>query len=352
MGCNTQWGTPAVLGAQECQDPFVSDVQFRCADNTCTHIAGRCNGVNNCADGSDEDGCPSTTQGLTLEAFTGYTATIETPAINSLVFYDRSYTFDSLGSFSGHSFVKMSNEDKHIRHSHVQMKLRLPQPMAIYVVKLDDTSLPWLEEEGWTLTALEGVSYHGTRETRHTEWSEDLLIDHHYGPGQVWEKIFPAGAIEMRGNNGGDGSYVLFASTLGNAPASCAGLYEAEDAYISGAVEHADASSVAHQGFTGRSFVDFINPSGDYVEWTVESCSAGAATASFRYALSSGNRPMQVLVNGAEAVSSLDFMGCGAGNWATYCDTSVEVVLSAGTNTVRLVATGSSGANIDSLTIA
>merc|ERR1719424_679349 len=82
VGCDNTWGAPAVLGSQQCQDPFVGDVQFRCAsDDTCTHIAGRCNGVNNCADGSDEEGCPSTTQGLTLEAFTGYTATITHPAV-------------------------------------------------------------------------------------------------------------------------------------------------------------------------------------------------------------------------------------------------------------------------------
>jgi len=218
VGCDSSWGTPAVLGSQECQVPFVSDVQFQCADGSCTHIAGRCNGVSNCADGSDENGCPSTTQGLTLEAFTGYTATIIQPAVNELVFHDRTYVFDSLGSFSGLSYIKMSNEDKHIRHSHVQMKLRLPQPMAIYVVKLDDTALPWLEAEGWTLTHLEGVTYHGTRETRHTDWDPDILLDHHYGPGQVWQKIFPAGAVEMRGNNGGDGSYVMFASTVGNMP--------------------------------------------------------------------------------------------------------------------------------------
>jgi len=215
LGCENAWGGPAVLGSQECQDPFVGDVQYRCADNSCTHIAGRCNGVNNCADGSDEEGCPSTTQGLTLEAFTGYTSTITQPAVGELVFEDRTYIFDSLGSFSGVSYIKMSNEDKHIRHSHVQMKLRLPQPMAVYVVKLDDTELPWLQAEGWTITHLEGVSYHGTRATRHTDWSNEL-IDHHYGPGQVWHKVFPAGAVEMRGNGGGDGSYLTFATTVGN----------------------------------------------------------------------------------------------------------------------------------------
>jgi len=217
LGCDTLWGSPAVLGTQECQVPFVSDVQFQCADGSCTHVAGKCNGVANCADGSDEDGCPSTTTGVTLEAMTGFTATILTPEINSLVFTDRTYTFDSLGSFAGHSFIQMSNEDKHIRHSHVQMKLRLPQPMMVYVAKLDDTHLPWLDEEGWTLTGLEGVTYHGTRETRHTEWSEEL-VDDHYGPGQVWSKAFSAGAIELRGNDGGDGSYVMFVAHPGSRP--------------------------------------------------------------------------------------------------------------------------------------
>jgi len=218
VGCDNMWGAPAVLGAQECNEPFISDLQFQCGDNTCTHIAGRCNGVANCANGADEEGCPTTTQGLTLEAFTGYTATIIQPAIEELVFFDRTYTFESLGSFAGKSYIKMSNEDKHIRHSHVQMKLRLPQPMAVYVNKLDDTDLPWLAGQGWTLTDLEGVTYHGTRETRHTDWDADTLLDTTYGPGQVWMKIFPAGAVEMPGNNGGDGSYLMFATTLTDMP--------------------------------------------------------------------------------------------------------------------------------------
>jgi hypothetical protein len=216
-GCNTAWGVPAVMGAQECSDTFTTDTQFRCADNSCVAVAGRCNGVSNCVDGSDEQGCATTTQGLTLEAFTGFTATIETPAVGSMVFYDRQYTFDSLGSFSGHSFIKMSNEDKHIRHSHVQMKLRLPQPLTVYVAKLDDTSLPWLAAEGWEISSLQGVSYSGVRQTRHTDWSGELHEDH-YGPGAVYKKTFPAGAIELRGNNGGDGSYVLFAAHPDNAP--------------------------------------------------------------------------------------------------------------------------------------
>jgi len=217
VGCVTTWGVPAVLESEVCQDPFVSDVQFRCADDTCTHIHGRCNGVNNCADGSDEEGCSPGTTGLTIEATTGYTASIEVPTLHSEVFYDRQYTFDSLGSFSGHSYIKMANEDKHIRHSHVQMKLRLPQPLTVYIAKLDDHELPWVHSDGWTLSNLEGVSYHGVRSTRHTDWSGELNEDF-YGPGQVWQKTYPAGTVELRGNDGGDGSYLMFVANPSSPP--------------------------------------------------------------------------------------------------------------------------------------
>merc|ERR1719482_2711214 len=97
------------------------------------------------------------------------------------------------------------------------MKLRLPQPLTVYVAKLDNTELPWLASEGWSTTQLVGVSYHGVRQTRHTDWSGDLQEDH-YGPGEVWQKTFAAGTVELRGNNGGDGSYVMFVAHPENPP--------------------------------------------------------------------------------------------------------------------------------------
>lgn len=130
----------------------------------------------------------------------------------------------------------------------------------------------------------------------------------------------------------------------------CAGVYEAEDATISGGVEHANTASANHQGFTGRSFVDYLHPNDDFVEWTVNSCSGGPATASFRYSLGSGNRPLQVFVNGEEVASALSFPATG--DWKTWSEASVAVYLTEGANSVKLVAAGSSGANMDSLTIA
>ena len=92
-------GVPAVTGAQECQDHFVSDVQLQCTDgSSCTHIAAKSNGVNNCTGGT-------TSTGLSIEAMIGYTVTIETLPIHFQVFHRRTYTLDSLGSFIGHSFI-------------------------------------------------------------------------------------------------------------------------------------------------------------------------------------------------------------------------------------------------------
>jgi len=222
IGCLTAWGLPAVLEDEECQEPFVSDVQYRCADSTCTHIEGRCNGVNNCADGSDEQGCSTgihtSSVQLTIEATTGYTASIEVPSLGTKVFTDRQYTFDALGSFAGHFYIKMANDDKHISHSHVQMKLRFPKPLTVYIVKMDDHELPWLHTDGWAVAELEGVSYHGARSTRVTEWTGNL-IEEHFPAGQIWEKTFPAGTVEMRGNNGGDGSYLIFVANPASPPA-------------------------------------------------------------------------------------------------------------------------------------
>jgi hypothetical protein len=217
-GCDNGWGTPSVLGAEVCREPFVDELQVKCADNVhCVNKAGKCNGINNCPDGSDEVGCATTTHGVSIEAMSGFTSSMQAPELHDLLFYDRQYTIDSLGSFSGHSLVKVSNEDKHIRNTHIQTKFRLPRPMTVYVVKLETTQLPWLTSEMWTETSLEGISYHGTRETKHTDWSGELNEDF-YQAGQVYQKTFPAGTVSLRGNNGGDGSYVVFLAHPGNAP--------------------------------------------------------------------------------------------------------------------------------------
>jgi len=70
--------------------------------------------------------------------------------------------------------------------------------------------LPWLEMEGYTPSAYGGVSFSGVRETRHKEWDPSLLTTDHFAASAVWGKTFQAGTISIPGNNGGDGSFLIF----------------------------------------------------------------------------------------------------------------------------------------------
>ncbi|WP_456093985.1 carbohydrate-binding protein [Paenibacillus alkalitolerans] len=121
--------------------------------------------------------------------------------------------------------------------------------------------------------------------------------------------------------------------------------YEAEDAVLSGPV-----IANHYSGYTGTGYADYINASGDYVEWTVNASAAGTYTLRFRYANGgSGDRPLNITVNGREVSSSLSFPPTGS--WSTWSTVSIAASLNAGTNTVRAAAIGSGGGNVDSLTV-
>merc|ERR1719183_2163835 len=89
-------------------------------------------------------------------------------------------------------------------------KLRTTEPTTVYIVKLDHHSLPWLEMEGYTPSSHAGVSFSGVRETRHKEWDPSLLTTDHFAASTVYSKTFPAGTISIPGNDGGDGSFLIF----------------------------------------------------------------------------------------------------------------------------------------------
>jgi hypothetical protein len=121
--------------------------------------------------------------------------------------------------------------------------------------------------------------------------------------------------------------------------------YEAEDAVWSGAVFANDTS-----GYTGTGFIDYKNPSNDYIEWTVNVPADSVYTLSWRYALSSGDRPLELKIDGQVLDSGISFPATGS--WTTWDLTADLVVdLTAGSHTVRTTAIGSSGANIDLLRV-
>jgi PKD repeat protein len=118
---------------------------------------------------------------------------------------------------------------------------------------------------------------------------------------------------------------------------------QAEDATVSGAVVTANQA-----GYTGTGFVDYVNASGDYIEWNVAAPAAAAVTLSFDYALLGGNRPLDVVVNNTSLGAS-NFPATGA--WSTWSSVNVPATLQAGNNTIRLAARGSSGPNVDRLRV-
>ena len=119
---------------------------------------------------------------------------------------------------------------------------------------------------------------------------------------------------------------------------------EAEAATLSGA-----KVATSHPGFGGTGFVDYVNASGDYVEWTVDVPTAGDYSLAFTYALSQGNRPLAISVNGTVVANALAFPGTGG--WSTWSEVAVTATLAEGTNRVRATAAGQSEANVDYLTV-
>ncbi|MFI6481698.1 discoidin domain-containing protein [Nonomuraea sp. NPDC050663] len=122
--------------------------------------------------------------------------------------------------------------------------------------------------------------------------------------------------------------------------------YQAENATLSQAFV-----DTKHAGFTGTGFVDYVNTTGGYIEWSVTAAAAGPHRLDFRYANNSttGNRPVAVTVNGANA-ASVTFPPTGA--WTTWTTQAATVTLNAGANTIRATATSNDGGpNIDRLDI-
>jgi hypothetical protein len=119
---------------------------------------------------------------------------------------------------------------------------------------------------------------------------------------------------------------------------------QAEDATYSGAILASDQT-----GYKGTGFIDFVNNTGDYIQWTVNVPTAGTYELSFRYALPNGGRPLELKVNGTVKIASMDFPATGL--WNTWLKVSTSQTLNAGNNTIRITSIGTNGGNIDMLSV-
>jgi hypothetical protein len=103
-------------------------------------------------------------------------------------------------------------------------------------------------------------------------------------------------------------------------------------------------------GYTGSGFIDF-GGQGTFLEWNnVRVSAAGDYSISVRYAnASAGNRPGDVIVNGAK-IGSISF--APTGRWTNWNTASIKATLRSGSNRIRIVAsTSAGGPNIDSMNV-
>jgi hypothetical protein len=218
VGCDASQDlfVPAYVATDSpCPADFSSDVFFQCSNSNCIERVGLCNGHSNCADGSDESHCSaSLVTSTTIESTSGKVATVETVVQNSAtpvqVFHDRSYHFESLGDMAGKTFIKYNNDDKMTDHLHVMTKIRTTEPTTVFIVKQTTNALSWLQREGFTYSEFRGVTFSGQRSTRHKEWDPTLLTIDHFDASEVFMKTFAAGSVILPGNGEGDGSFLIF----------------------------------------------------------------------------------------------------------------------------------------------
>jgi hypothetical protein len=117
--------------------------------------------------------------------------------------------------------------------------------------------------------------------------------------------------------------------------------YEAEDASLSRKFLVSDES----KNFTGSGYVDYVGEGS--VEWLVNTDEGGEFMLSFRYALRSGSRPLDIEVNGA--VVSMNTSFPATGSWDTWGSVERKVILKSGANIIRARTRGRSGPNMDRL---
>ena len=124
-------------------------------------------------------------------------------------------------------------------------------------------------------------------------------------------------------------------------------IYEAENATLSGSL-----IATQYPGYSGSGYADYQNASGDSVQFSLVANSAGTCPVAFRYANgSTGDRPLQLSVNGSVVVGSLSFPPTGG--WANWAFTATNnVTLNAGINTIQITSFGFNGANVDYMLVA
>lgn len=95
-------------------------------------------------------------------------------------------------------------------------------------------------------------------------------------------------------------------------------------------------------------FVNFIGVTDASIQWDNIYCAiSGTKNIRFRYALETGTRYLDVYVNGTKVINNAPFTATGA--WGTWGETTIQVPMNEGLNSLKVVTTGTEGPNIDNI---
>lgn len=105
-----------------------------------------------------------------------------------------------------------------------------------------------------------------------------------------------------------------------------------------------------YPGYTGSGYVNFNALTGSAIQWNaINNVITGTKNVKFRYALESGTRNLDIFVNGTKVISNEPFPATGS--WSTWSEKTIQVPMNAGTNTIKVVTTGTEGPNVDNITV-
>lgn len=249
------------------------------------------------------------------------------------VYTDRDYTITSVPSYlTGASFVQTAMNDKK----------NAADTFLTYFVKKDAIIYLGYDPRGKTIPAWL------------SKWTK---TGDHIGttdPGSAYfevysklaEKIYPS-PLFLGGNlanpaSGSEANYVIAAIER-----PVLSPLQAEDAFLAGAKAAND-----HPGYQGTGFADYKNPFNDFIEWTVKIDVPGSYNLGFTYANGDSlERPLQIKDDGTD-IALLPFSSTSSWSaWAFVSDPKANVFLTPGIHKIRATATGSSGPNMDELSL-
>jgi pectate lyase len=177
----------------------------------------------------------------------------------------------------------------------------------------------------------------------YTKLNGSLLNSSDYTDNSVTNETTYYYVITAADTNANESAHSSEVSAMPSAGSSSVTIQESTAGFCSvdGAVES------EYSGWTGIGYANTTNASGKGINYSINILTAGTYTFTWRYALVSGSRPGNLIINDVNVVSGINFQSTGS--WSTWSDAnSGPVTLTSGVKTIRIQATTSGGlANID-----